>query len=156
MSNKTKGKKFKISELTAINSHIENLMVSPLLGIEKSLILHKNKKLLKPILEDVEEKLKVITKQCYKTNEKGEMEYDDKGKMIPLEGKMTEYRAAYQKVMDEEKEFIFHPLNIAELPKAGEFGKVNGVDIFQFIPPLFDIIFFEASEYTDLKNQLKD
>ena len=156
MSNKSLAKKLKVSELTAISSHIENLMVSPLLGIEKSLILHKNRKILKPITEDVDERLKVITRQCYETNKEGEIIYDDQGKMKPLKGKVTEYKAAYDKIMNETHEIIFHPINISELPKSEEFGKVNGVDIYQFIPPLFEIIFLEADEYNKAKSQIKD
>lgn len=146
---------YKISELLSINSNIENLMISPALGIEKSLILHSNKKLLKNILEDVNAKIEVMQKQSYKTTEEGKLDYDGKGQLIPLEGKAGEFRRAYDSLMEVKQEVVFHPICIDELPSSKDFGQINNVELYQFVPPLFDVILFSKTEYDEIKSQIK-
>ena len=136
---------YTVHELMQINSNIDNLIICPKLGVAKSLILHKNKQVIKPILKEIEEEFKILTKLTHELDEQGNYKYKG-GQPIPIPEKQADYKNTYNQLMDKSFDVSFTKILLSELPESDKLGKANDVDFYQFVVLLFDIIFVETLE----------
>lgn len=143
-------KKFKgtILEASRVVSNMETLMLCKEIGVKTSLLLHRNVKLVKPFTDDYDVQVKLIEKQCYETDEQGNLKFNDENKPTFLPGKLGEYKTSVEELNKTPIEVDFEVLDLSKLPE--KLGKIQETEFFQFVPPLFDIIYVEEEEYKEL------
>lgn len=136
-------KAYTYRQLQEIDAALEGLMLSPAIGVKNSLLLHKNRKMIEPILKTSSEELEVVKKKCFKYNEQGELELVNKQPVL-LDGiTYSEYTKATEAILNETSEIIFNTMKIDDLPDSKEYGKVNGIDLYINVPRLFDSVLVE-------------